>query len=191
MSGGLWLLLLSLLLVLLAAAVSALVFILEIIIRGHDLPTSRRARRALIKIIQQYHPHARTFYDLGCAHGSLAITIKEALPQLSVYGIDNSPVRIMLARLRAALAHRRVKFVCQNIFAVDLRQADVIYSYLWYDHLPPLEAKVQAELPLGALVITNTSHFPNWQPVAKIVTYPKIPKTPDFETLFVYIKSKV
>jgi hypothetical protein len=54
--------------------------------------------------------------------------------------------------------------------------------------MPILEKKLQKELKQGALVITNTSHFQDWQPTEKVVTYPKVSKTPDFETLFVYVK---
>jgi len=54
--------------------------------------------------------------------------------------------------------------------------------------MPPLEKKLQKELKKGAMVITNTSKFPNWKPVQKIITYSKTSNVPDFETLFVYVK---
>ena len=54
--------------------------------------------------------------------------------------------------------------------------------------MPMLEKKLQNELKQGALVVTNTSRFQNWQLVEKAGTYPKVSRTPDFETLFVYVK---
>ena len=175
---------------LIITALLFLIFILNSSIFGHDLPTSKRATIALAKIIQQYKPNAKILYDLGCAHGNLSLRLKKILPQLNIYGIDNSAIRIFFAKLQAKFLKRNVYFKKQDIFKIDLHNADVIYLYLWYDLMPLLEKKLQKELKQNAMVITNTSHFQNWQPIKKIITYPKISKMPDFETLFVYIKNK-
>jgi len=155
--------------------------------RGHDLSTSKRATDGIIKIISE-HKNARIFYDLGCARGALAIRIQKKFPAIKVRAIDNDPIRIFFARTRALILRRNIDFIKKNIFDVDLRDADVVYTYLWYDIMPPLQEKLEKELKTGAIVITNTSKFPAWKPIKIIVTYPKKTNTPDFETLFVYQK---
>jgi trans-aconitate methyltransferase len=160
---------------------------IDFIVRGHNLSTSRRVTKALFKIISE-HKTARNFYDLGCAHGALACRIKRRFPTLSVYAIDNDPVRIFFAKMKAFLLRQDIKFLRKDIFEVNLSNADIIYTYLWYDIMPPLEKKLQRELKQGAIVIANTSNFPTWKPIQKIVTYHKVSKTPNFETLFVYQK---
>ncbi|MGC9049157.1 MAG: class I SAM-dependent methyltransferase [Patescibacteria group bacterium] len=165
-----------------------LIFLIDSLVRGHDLPTSRRATKALFKIISEYKT-ARNFYDLGCGHGALACRIKRKFPTLCVYAIDNNSVRIFFAKIRAFLFRQNVKFLQKDIFEVNLSEADIIYTYLWYDIMPALEKKLQKELKSGAIVITNTSNFPTWKPIKKIVTYPKVSKTPNSETLFVYRKT--
>jgi len=165
-----------------------LIFALNSLIRGYDLPTSRRATRALAKLIKQYKSDAKNFYDLGCGCGALSLAIKKALPGLEIYGIDNSAIRIFFAKLKSKILGRKINFRRQDIFEANLSQADFVYTYLWYDLMPPLEKKLQNELRPRTIVVTNTSNFPSWQPIHKVVTYPKIPKTPNFETLFVYIK---
>jgi len=165
-----------------------LILEIESLFRGHDLPTSRRATRALANTIEKYKPDAKNFYDLGCARGALSLRMKKILPRVDIYGIDNSAVRIFFANLKKKILRRRINFQKQDIFKTDLRNADAVYTYLWYDLMPILEKKLQKELRQGAVVITNTSHFQDWQPTEKVVTYPKASKTPDFETLFVYIK---
>ncbi len=163
------------------------IFIIDSIVRGHDLATSRRATKALFKIISE-HKTAKNFYDLGCAHGEVACRIKKKFPTLCVDAIDNNSVRIFFAKIRAFLFRQNIKFLRKDIFEMNLNDADIIYTYLWYDVMPPLEEKLQKELKQGAIVITNTSNFPTWEPIQKIVTYPKVSKTPNFETLFVYQK---
>ena len=165
-----------------------LVLIIDSTIRGHDLPTSRRATKSIVKIISE-HKTAKNFYDLGCARGALAVRLKKRFPALTAHAIDNDPIRIFFAKIRAKLFRREVHFWRKDIFDADLSDADIVYTYLWYDLMPPLEKKLQRELKQGAIVITNTSNFPTWQPTQKIITCPKISKTPDFETLFVYQKN--
>ncbi len=154
-------------------------------LKGHDLPTSKLAIKILVNIIFQYKFKAHNFYDLGCGRGSLVLAIKKELPSLTVYGIDNNTIRIFFSKLKSKLLRRKINFKKQDIFQTDLRAADIVYTYLWYDLMPLLEKKLQKELKQGAIVITNTSNFPTWKPVRTYVTYPK---NPDFEKLFVYIK---
>jgi SAM-dependent methyltransferase len=163
------------------------VLMVDSIARGHDLPTSGKPAKIIIKIISQ-HKNTGIFYDLGCAHGALAIRIKRTFPALSVRAIDNDPIRIFFAKIGALIFRANISFLRKNIFDTDLGDADIVYAYLWYDIMPPLEKKLRKELKRGAIVITNTSNFPTWKPIEKIITYPKASKTPNFETLFVYRK---
>ncbi len=163
-----------------------LLLMLDSLIRGHDLPTSRQAIRNICKLISQSKAGNANFYDLGCARGTLAIAIKRKLPQLSVYAMDKSSLRLFAAKLKAAFLGQKINFKKGNIFGADLRNADIIYTYLWYDLMPPLEKKLQKELKEGAMVITNTSNFPTWEPAKTIITHQE---KPDFEKLFVYVKN--
>jgi trans-aconitate methyltransferase len=161
---------------------------LESLIRGHDLATSKKATKVLITLVKKYKPKGNNFYDLGCGHGTLSLQIKKKLPHLYIYAIDNSKLRIMLAKLRNKILRRNINFQKKDIFATDLSKAEIVYTYLWYDLMPILEKKLLAELPKGAVVITNTSHFHNWQAIEKVETNNKNFKIPNFESLFVYIK---
>lgn len=179
-----------LLLLLLLSIPMVLFFILifDSMLRGHDLATSRRASRALVKIISRYKPDAKNFYDLGCGRGTLVLAVKRRLPYLMAYAIDNNGIRIFFAKLKSSFLGQKINFKKQDIFKTDLKDADVVYTYLWYDLMPLLEKKLRKELKQGAIVITNTSNFPNWKPMEKVITCPKIYKMPDFETLFIYVK---
>ena len=165
-----------------------LVLVIESLIKGHDISTGKEALSALAETIQKYNPDAKTFYDLGCGRGSLALRLKKKIPRLKIYAIDNSAIRIFFAKLKNVALRRKINFQKQDIFHTDLRNADLVYTYLWYDTMPILEEKLQQELKKGAVIITNTSHLQNWKLEEKMITYPKPSKTLDFETLFVYIK---
>jgi len=96
--------------------------------------------------------------------------------------VDNNVVRISFARLKSKIFRQKIYFKKEDIFQTDLGKANIIYTYLWYDLMPPLEEKLKNELRKGTIVITNTSSFPNWQPKEIHIVHPE---KPDFEELFV------
>ena len=166
-----------------------LTYMLDSFLNGHDLPTSRKARKLIKKIIEEHNPGAKNLYDLGCSRGEFAIGMKYLLPRVDIIGIDTSALRILFARVASFLWRKKVVFRRANIFDEDLTYADVVYTYLWYDRMPPLEKKLLQELKSGAIVITNTSHFLTWQPVGVYATHPASKwLSPEFENLFVYKK---
>ena len=155
-------------------------------LRGHDMATSKRVIKVLVKIIKEHNPGTHRFYDLGCGRGSVVLVIKKEFPLFMVYGIDNNIVRIFFSKLRSKFLRRKIIFKKQNIFNVDLKNVDIIYAYLWYELMPPLEKKLRKELKQGAIVVTNTSRFLTWKPIKTYIVHPE---NPDFEKLFVYIKT--
>ncbi len=164
-----------------------LIFMIDIALKGHSAPTSRKTTKSINKIISE-QKNVKTFYDLGCAHGLFSCRIKKANPSLCVYGIDNNSIRIFFAKIIAFIFGVKINFFKKDIFEMDLSDADIVYSYLWYDILPLLEKKLQKELKKGAIVISDTSNFPNWEPIDKIITCSQ-PSIPNFENLFIYKKT--
>ncbi len=165
--------------------ISLLILMVDSLLWRHDLPTSHKAIKNIATIIQSHHPRAKKFIDLGSGRGTLAIGVKKALPYLEVQGIDNSRVRVVISTLKARLMRQQVHFTKGDIFNTNVGNADIIYTYLWYDHMPKLEEKLKNELPDNAIVITNTSHFPHWPTEQIYITHPHAPR---FEELFVYKK---
>lgn len=150
---------------------------------GHDLITSHKVISEICKIMEIKKPEAKNFYDLGCARGKLALEIKRRKPELMIKAIDKSSLRIFFAKLKNVFLRRKISFIKEDIFRIDLGDADVLYTYLWGDILPPLKEKLFKELKKGSLVISNTSFYPNWQPSKTIILNPK---NPDFEKIFIY-----
>jgi len=165
-----------------------IIFAADSLLVGHDLATSRKAIKLICKIIADYGKERGNFYDLGCGRGTLALVIKKNLPQIKVLAVDKNPIRIFLAKLKMFFLWRKINFKQKNILemdARDLQNADVVYTYLWYDLMPILERKLKDSLRDGAIVITNTSSFLNWRPASTHIVHLS---NPEFEKLFVYIK---
>ncbi len=160
-------------------------FMFDSVIRSHDLPTSPEAVAAIVKIIKKYQKQNGVIYDAGCGRGTLVCGLKKQLPHVRIHGIDMSRFRLIMATIKSRIRGLDIAFHQNNIFNVDFTDADVVYTYLWYDTMPPFEQKLERELQPGAIVITNTSHFARWPIIETIAIHPN---KPDFEKLFIYQK---
>ena len=161
------------------------IFFFNFVFLGHNLPTGKEAQALVEKFLVSNGKTSAAFFDLGCATGIFSCALKEHLPNLNITAADKDCLRILLAKLRAKLLKRDVNFITKNIFALDVSRADVVYTYLWYSVMPPLEKKLLAELKPGAIVIANESFFPTWRPVKVIDIYPGKNNS---ERLFIYKK---
>ena len=104
-------------------------------------------------------------YDLGSGDGRIVITAALELGARGV-GIDIDPVAVWEARERAkdARVTDRVRFLNDDLFAVDLREATVVTLYL----LPALNLKLRpkllAELKPGSRVVSHAWDMGEWKP---------------------------
>jgi SAM-dependent methyltransferase len=104
-------------------------------------------------------------YDLGCGDGRLVIAAVKKTGCRGV-GIDIDPERIKESRAnaRAAGVQDRVRFVEQNFFASDIREATVMLIYLFPDINIRLRAKFLSEMKAGSRLVSNAFDMGDWRP---------------------------
>ncbi len=165
-------------------------YVIDSIFGGEDFTTSDAAIKVVAAIIRQNHLEHGVLYDLGSARGNFVFTISRECPGLKVYGIDDSWFRTNFARIRSRFHSGHPIFIKQDIFAVDISKADVVFMFLDKALMPRLEKKLFSELKPGSLAITNTttgvSHFASWPPSSvQIIDKDR----PQLGKLFVYAKN--
>ena len=96
-----------------------------------------------------------TVYDLGSGDGRLVI--EAARRGARGVGVEREARLVEMSRAEAAKAGvaDRVRFVADDIFNTDLRQATVVTLYLLPPLLERLAPKLSAELPAGARVVAH------------------------------------
>jgi SAM-dependent methyltransferase len=104
-------------------------------------------------------------YDLGCGDGRLVIAAVKKTGCRGV-GIDIDPERIKESRAnaRAAGVQDRVRFVEQNFFASDIREATVMLIYLFPDVNIRLRGKFLSEMKAGSRLVSNAFDMGDWRP---------------------------
>lgn len=111
------------------------------------------------------------FYELGSGTGDVLIAAgKEGF---NVTGFEISPFYYLYSKLRC-LKYKRIDVYCQNIFGVDLKNADVIYVYLLPAMLKKLSPKFQKECKKSCRIISLGFKIPKLKLIKKI----KVNKSP-------------
>jgi len=102
------------------------------------------------------------FVDLGCGDGR---ALREASRRFGVMamGYEVNPLAYGLARI-LSLRDRRVRIVFRSFWGEELKDADVVFCYLFPDVMERLAAKLERELKRGAQVISCNFPVPGWEP---------------------------
>lgn len=104
-------------------------------------------------------------YDLGCGDGRIVIAAAKRFG-VKALGIDIDPVRIAESNENAAAAGLtgKVRFVQQDLFEADFRDATVVTMYLLTSVNLRLRPKLLAELRPGTRLVSHSFDMEGWRP---------------------------
>jgi SAM-dependent methyltransferase len=122
------------------------------------VPTARETIRRMLSMAE-VRPE-EVVYDLGCGDGRVLVAAARGFGARAV-GIELDISRFLwsLAVIAALGLWHRVRVVRGDLFRQDLREADVVVTYLLQATNDRLQAKLLRELRPGARVISNTFTF--------------------------------
>lgn len=98
-------------------------------------------------------------YDLGCGKANL-LTVASKEFKAKGIGYEISLWPYVWGRLRIWLSGADVKLCLRDFFKADLRNADVVFCYLFPEIMAKLEPKFKAELRPGARVVSYSFKLP-------------------------------
>ncbi len=104
-------------------------------------------------------------YDLGCGDGRIVIA---AVRERGARGVcvDIDPQRIAEARENARRAGvvDRIRFLTQDLFETDIRDATAVMLFLWPEVNLALRPKLLRELEPGTRVVSHWHDMGDWRP---------------------------
>ena len=105
-------------------------------------------------------------YDLGSGDGRIVITAAKDFGARGV-GIDIDPALIREARENAVKAGvaDKVKFLQQDLFETDIREATVVTLYLLPEVNRRLRPKLLSDLKPGTRVVSHNHDMGDWTPL--------------------------
>jgi SAM-dependent methyltransferase len=130
-------------------------------------PSSPEIVTAMLKLAEV--KPADLVYDLGCGDGRIPIAAAKQFGARGV-GIDIDPERIQEAteNARKAGMSGRVKFLNQDLFEADIREASVVTLYLFPWVNLKLRPKLLRELKPGTRVVSHSHDMGDWKPEKEI-----------------------
>ncbi len=126
------------------------------------LPTTATGQALILGALPE---EPRTIVEAGSGWGGVALSVARARPGAQVLGYELSPLPWAFSHLRRLIQPApNVRFYRRNLLRASFREVDVVVCYLHMRAVQDLEPKLRAELPEGAVVISNTFQIPGWQP---------------------------
>lgn len=108
----------------------------------------------------------KKFYELGSGDGKVISKIAQKYTDMECIGIEYNYTAYLLSLFRNLFLERKVKYFRKDFFKVDLKDADVVFTYLFPDVMQKLHEKFKKELKPGAIVISNTFAINDMEPIS-------------------------
>ncbi|MBM3357048.1 MAG: methyltransferase domain-containing protein [Betaproteobacteria bacterium] len=108
---------------------------------------------------------ADVVYDLGCGDGRIVVTAARRFGARGVC-VDIDPQRIAESRLNARKAGvaDRVRFVNEDLFSTDIREATVVMLFLSPSLNLKLRPRLLRELRPGTRIVSHWHDMDDWKP---------------------------
>jgi len=145
------------------------------------VPTPQEVVDAMLKLAK-VGPND-VVYDLGSGDGRIPITAAKRFGTRGV-GVDIDPARVTEARANAVKAGvaDKVKFMQQDLFETDIKEATVVTLYLLPDVNLRLRPKLLADLRPGTRVVSHNYDMGDWKPLQTITL-----KVPEEHTIYYWV----
>ncbi|MDD3711321.1 MAG: hypothetical protein PHP37_01845 [Patescibacteria group bacterium] len=150
-------LMLLILAVLLIIMVFSLIQLYNIAFRGFA-PFISTKFNAILAILKELNLSGQeTVYELGAGKAGFLRAIEQKFKNEKLIGIEYAWWPYCLARMQIMLSGSKIKLIRNDIFKVNLKEADIIYCFLSPKMMDLLEKKFRKECRPGTLIISY--HF--------------------------------
>jgi len=138
------------------------------------MPTHEKVVAEMLKVAKVGKDDV--LYDLGSGDGRIVITAARRFGTRGV-GVDIDPERVKEANENAVKAGvtDRVRFIQQDLFATDIREATVVTLYLLPEVNLRLRPKLLKDLKPGTRVVSHNYDMGDWAPLKTIIV--NLPET--------------
>jgi len=134
--------------------------------RGYDVPyvpTPPEVVDEMLRLVSI--KSGDVLYDLGCGDGRIVITAAQKY-KIKAVGIDIDPVRIGESNENADKAGLagKVRFIQQDLFEADFKDATVVTMYLLTSVNLRLRPKLLTDLKPGTRLVSHSFEMGEWRP---------------------------
>lgn len=124
-------------------------------------------RRSIVRMLELAEVGENTrLYDLGSGFGRVVFEAAERCGATCV-GVEIDPLKCWWSRRVARRRHLdgKVEIKRENLFTVDVSDADVVFLFLFPPVMRRISEKLLAQMKPGRFVVSQSHKIPGWQPV--------------------------
>ena len=100
-------------------------------------------------------------YELGAGRAGFLRMLRKQYKEVRLIGVEYSFFPWLIGKLQSAITNSRIELLRDNIFKVDLKDADVVYCYLNVKMMNKLEEKLGHEMRANAQVVSYQFPLPS------------------------------
>ncbi len=142
----------------------AIFYVYCLFVRVPFVPAGKRDIKRMVELAQL--KENQIIYDLGSGDGRIVFAAA-CSQNVRAIGVEYSPVLIWWSRLWTHLVSLKgnAHFVRGDFYKTDIKEADVIFCYLFPEALEKLAPKFKNELKPGSLIVSLAFQIKEWQPI--------------------------
>ena len=125
------------------------------------VPTSNRRVEAFLGAVPM-NP-GDFLVDIGCGDGRV-LKAASTRYHIRALGFEVNLLAYVTARIRT-MGHPEIRIKRQDFNKADIREADVVFCYLFPDVLQSVVKKLEAEIRPGTRVVSCNFPLPGWHPL--------------------------
>ncbi|HJO74956.1 MAG TPA: class I SAM-dependent methyltransferase [Rhodospirillales bacterium] len=162
-------------------AIIASIFASTMFTDASPWPTSKPVRDTMVAVLENTagadglgKGGSGPIYELGAGWGGLARVLARRYPESPVLGFEISLLPWAYSAVRNYInGPKNLSLRLKDFNKVDLSDAALVVCYLPGAAMQKLKPKLEAELPSGALVLSNTFAIRGWEPI-EVQTAPDV-----------------
>lgn len=126
------------------------------------MPSTKKVQKILIDSIPE--DFSGKILDFGSGWGSLVFPLAKRFSQCQVIGYELSPIPYFVSRLlQIFFRYPNLNIYYRNYLKQPLPSNCIVCCYLFPQAMRDLKKKLEDELSLGSLVLSNTFSIPSWK----------------------------
>jgi hypothetical protein len=104
-------------------------------------------------------------YELGCGNAGFLRAIEKKFPKVKeLIGAEKFLMPYLIGKIQTSFLKSRIKILKEDIFNMNLRDADVIYCFLNKPMMQKLKEKLKKECEQGTQIISYQFTLPDLAP---------------------------
>jgi len=129
------------------------------------VPTPKRISHKMIELAEI--SENKKIYDLGSGLGHVLLEAEKYHPENTYHGYDLLAPAVWWSNQKSKLKRQKAEFFCYDFFTQNIKDADIIFCYLWPSIMDRFYVEIYPNLKPGTKIISHAFEIKSLTPDKK------------------------